>query len=259
MRYAILIEYNGSNYQGWQRQRHHNTVQAQLEMALSKFANHDIEINVAGRTDAGVHALGQVATFDTNAHRHLRSWVVATNSLLPEDIKIKEIVMVNDDFHARFSAKARTYHYYLYNGDINSAIFKNIIGYYARPLNLTKMQDAAHLLLGEHDFSAFRTAMCQAKNPVKNLYDINIMKRGLMIRFEFTANSFLHHMIRNIIGALVYIGINKLTINSFIQKIKAKDRGAMPPTFMPQGLYLTKIDYEQDVFTPYISNWIFNL
>ena len=265
MRYAILIEYNGANYKGWQRQNDQNTIQGQIEKVLSQFANHPIEIDAAGRTDTGVHALGQTATFDSTVNRQLYGWKTAANSMLPCDIRIKAIVPVADDFHARFSAIARTYQYYLYNSPIQSAIINETIGYYAHKLDLTKMLSASEYLVGQHDFSAFRTSICQANSPVKNMQTINIEQRGNVIRFEFTANAFLHHMIRNIIGAMVYIGSNRLSVEDFAQRFKSKNRGAMPPTFMPNGLYLSHIQYEDNIFQEYFyehskeSNWMFYL
>jgi len=259
MRYAILIEYNGTNYKGWQKQNNENTVQGQLERVLSKFANQPIEIHAAGRTDAGVHALGQVATFDSDANRNLEGWKIASNSMLPNDIKIKDIIAVDEEFHARFSAVARTYHYYLYNGSMNSTIFKDALGYYQPELELSNIRSACDILTGEHDFSAFRTSICQANSPIKKMHSIGIETRGNIIRFEFTANAFLHHMIRNIVGSLIYIGSNKLSLDDFKRKFKNGLRGEMPPTFMPNGLYLTKIGYEKTLFDYDNSKWVFDL
>jgi tRNA pseudouridine38-40 synthase len=259
MRYAILIEYDGTNYKGWQKQNNQNTVQEQLESVLSKFANQSIELNAAGRTDAGVHALGQVATFDSDASRKLEGWKIASNSMLPNDIKIKDVVVVDQEFHARFSAVTRTYHYYLYNDHINSSIFKDALGYYQPKLDLSAIRSACNILIGEHDFSAFRTSICQSNSPIKTMHSINIETRGNIIRFEFTANAFLHHMIRNIVGALIYIGSNKLSIDNFKIKFKNGLRGEMPPTFMPNGLYLVKINYTVQLFDYNHSKWIFDL
>jgi tRNA pseudouridine38-40 synthase len=259
MRYALLIEYNGANYKGWQKQRGLDTIQERIESVLSTFANHNIEINAAGRTDAGVHALGQTATFDSSANRQLYGWKIAANSMLPGDIRIKDVAIVDDQFHARFDAVARTYQYYLYNSSINSAIIPNSIGYFAYDLDIELMRQASQFLLGEQDFSAFRTSICQAKSPIRTMMSIKIEKQNNVICFEFTANAFLHHMIRNIVGAMVYIGSGRLSIQDFETKFISKNRGEMPPTFMPNGLYLSRIKYQSEIFLPQKSHWMFNL
>jgi tRNA pseudouridine38-40 synthase len=259
MRYAILIEYNGTCYKGWQKQDNQNTIQGQIEQVLSKFANHSIEIHAAGRTDAGVHALGQVATFDSDANRNIEGWKIASNSMLPLDIRIKDIKIVDPQFHARFNAINRTYHYYLNTSLINTPIFKDLLGYYPQTLNLSNIQAACKMMIGTHDFSAFRTSICQAKSPIKNMLSITIEQRENILRFEFTANSFLHHMIRNIIGTLIYVGSNKLSVDCFYKKFNNKMRCDMPPTFMPNGLYLSQINYEFILFEQNTSKWIFEL
>lgn len=257
---ALLIEYSGSKFAGFQRQKDFPSIQEHLETALSRFANHDIQVITAGRTDAGVHALGQVINFVTTARRELSSWVRGVNALLPEDIAIKQATYVPDIFNARFNAISRTYHYYLLVSPTRPAILEGKVGWYYKPLNLGFMEEACQLLLGKHDFSSFRAANCQALTPVRNMITArvkqidsflmtdSITSKQVLLRFEFTANAFLYHMVRNLVGALIYIGNGKLSLTQFADIINQKNRVKAPPTFMPDGLYLHSVAYNPPIF-----------
>jgi tRNA pseudouridine38-40 synthase len=250
---ACLIEYDGSKFYGFQKQEkdHQNpntrTIQTELERALSKFANQSVNVITAGRTDAGVHALGQVINFKTTVNRGLYGWIRGTNSFLPDDIVIHECIPVADDFSARFDAISRTYHYYLINSPTRPAVLSKKIGWVHGELNLQKMQEACQYLLGKHDFSSFRASNCQANNPVKIMTqsEMSIINPNI-ICFKFTANSFLYHMVRNLVGALIHIGKGKLNLAEFISIIDARNRIKAPPTFMPDGLYLAKVTYKDN-------------
>ena len=258
-KYALLIEYNGYNYCGWQRQLDQFTLQQELEQALSKFAAEDITIITAGRTDSGVHALGQVIHFETNVQRKLHGWVAGVNRYLSANIRVKQVCQVEATFDARFSALSREYHYYLLVGSTPSAHLSNLVGYYSYPLNLSAMQQAAQYLLGEHDFSAFRASSCQANNPIRNLSIARIEQNGSIIKFIFKANAFLHHMVRNLVGALVYVGNGKLTPEQLALILANKQRSDAPPTFMPNGLYLAEVSYPQTLFNYQPAQWLYNL
>ncbi|MBR7800307.1 tRNA pseudouridine(38-40) synthase TruA [Undibacterium fentianense] len=249
-RIILGIEYLGLNYQGWQTQPSGNTIQDVLEMALEKFAKVPIQTFCAGRTDAGVHAVEQIVHFDTELNREMYSWVNGVNAFLPSDIAVKwarQIHIQREDqhaFHARFSAYARTYHYLVHNANIRSSIWSGRAGWCFRPLDLELMQQGAEFLLGEHDFTVFRAAACQAKSPVKNMYDVQIRKQGELIIFSLRANAFLHHMVRNIVGSLIFVGMERRDPVWIKQLLVDKDRSQAAPTFMPDGLYLAKIDYD---------------
>lgn len=257
-KYALLLEYDGSNYCGWQIQANASSIQGELEAALSYFASQQITTITAGRTDTGVHAMHQVVHFVSDAKRQLSGWVKGVNARLPLDIRVKAVAEVNDDFDARFSALSRTYHYYLLSRPINSAILNSKIGWYHQELDLAPMQQAAQKLIGKYDFSAFRAAGCQARTPIREMYDISIDKRGNIYRFSLTANAFLHHMVRNIVGALVYIGNGKLDAAGFIEIFAQRNRKLAPPTFMPDGLYLVNVAYPQPIFAADPETWLFN-
>lgn len=250
-RIILGIEYQGTGYQGWQTQPNGNTVQDVLELALSKFARDKIDVVCAGRTDAGVHAVEQIVHFDTVLQRELYSWVNGVNSFLPPNIAVrwaKQIVVDEGDqnaFHARFSAFARTYHYLLHNANIRSPLWADRAGWFFRPLNLDLMKQGSQFLIGEHDFTVFRAAGCQAKSPVKHMYDVKIRQQGDLIVFSLRANAFLHHMVRNIVGSLIFVGMQKREPDWIQQLMLTKDRSLAAPTFMPDGLYLAKIDYDE--------------
>ncbi len=246
-RIVLGIEYDGTSWQGWQTQVHKNTVQDRLEAALREFSQSDIAITCAGRTDAGVHALEQVIHFDTAVKREAHSWVRGVNAFLPGSIVVHWACEVDsiptDYFHARFSAIARTYHYVLYNNPIRSPLLAGKAGWVFRPLDVDKMRVAAQALIGEHDFSAFRDSQCQAKSPLKIMHALSIAQHGALIVFTVHANAFLHHMVRNIVGSLIYVGNGNRSSSWLRQVLDSRDRTQAAPTFMPDGLYLAKIEY----------------
>ena len=245
MRVALGIEYDGSGYYGWQSQPDGRTVQDVLQTALSQIAGESVTVIAAGRTDTGVHALEQVVHFDTQAKRPLTAWVRGANALLPSTVSVLWAHAVDDEFHARFSAKARSYRYYLFCRTVRSALQHGKVGWFHQPLELEKMQEAAQYLLGEHDFSAFRASECQAKSPVKNLIRISIEQQNGLISLDLTANAFLHHMVRNIVGCLVYVGKGKHPPEWMLQVLEGRDRSLAAPTFAPDGLYLREITYDK--------------
>lgn len=244
MRIALGIEYDGSPYYGWQSQAGGRTVQDALQLALSQLACESITVNAAGRTDTGVHALEQVIHFDTQAMRPLSAWVRGTNALLPSGIAVLWAHAVSDEFHARFSAQARSYTYYLFCRPVRSALQQGKVGWFHQPLDVDEMRKASKYLLGEHDFSAFRASACQAKSPVKTLTQLDIQQQGNMISLDLTANAFLHHMVRNIVGCLVYVGKRKHPPQWMEEVLESRQRSQAAPTFAPDGLYLRSIAYD---------------
>lgn len=237
MRWALGVSYNGEGYEGWQSQASGLTIQDKLEAALSQFADQPISTLCAGRTDAGVHGLMQVIHFDTDIHREPMSWMRGTNRYLPPDIAVQWACQVPDDFHARASATGRRYAYVLLESPVRPSVEAGRVGWVFRPLDQAAMAHAAQLLLGEHDFTSFRASSCQALSPVKTLRRAVISKRGPYWRFEFEANAFLHHMIRNIMGSLLDIGQGNHPPEWMTEVLKARDRDAAAPTFSPAGLY----------------------
>jgi tRNA pseudouridine38-40 synthase len=256
-KYALRLEYDGSYFHGWQTQLGVATVQGHLDAALSKFANEPITTITAGRTDSGVHGLNQVVHFSSSATRKLEGWVRGVNANLPPSIRIKAVAEVAADFDARFTALSRTYHYYLLNQAQPAAHLAQLVGWYHGALELAQIQAAAKLLIGRHDFSAFRAAGCQANTPVRTLHALTVEKRGRMLRFSFTANAFLQHMVRNLMGALIYVGANRLTVAELAVILQSADRKNAPPTFMPNGLYLVDVGYPAAIFAPYQDEWLY--
>lgn len=250
MRVVIGIEYDGTSFAGWQRQPHGNTIQDALEYALMRISGHSVPVHAAGRTDAGVHAILQIAHFDVSVERPLSAWVRGVNSHLPKSIAVQWARPVSDDFHARFSAISRSYSYFLLIHAVRPALLNNRVGWHFQQLNIELMRQAAGFLLGRHDFSSFRAAECQAKSPVKSLYQLNIYLDNGLLRFDFCADAFLHHMVRNIVGALVYVGKGSLSLERFTHLIDARSRKLAPPTFMPDGLYLTGVEYPLEYGLP---------
>jgi tRNA pseudouridine38-40 synthase len=249
MRIALGVEYDGSSYCGWQSQAEGKTVQDTLQRALSLIADEQtsfdhISVIAAGRTDTGVHALEQVVHFDTRAERPLTAWVRGVNALLPVSIAVRWAHPVPDEFHARFSAHGRSYRYLLINRSVRPAIQAGKAGWFHAPLDVTAMQAAAQCLLGEHDFSAFRASQCQAKSPVKHLRQLDISRQGEMLVFDVSADAFLHHMVRNIVGCLVYVGKGKHPPDWLNEVLNSRERSFAAPTFAPDGLYLRSIKYE---------------
>ena len=241
VRIALGISYSGSAYEGWQSQLSGKTVQDKLELALARFAVQPVRVMCAGRTDAGVHALMQVAHFDTAVQRDTASWVRGTNAFLPSDIAVQWARQVPDEFHSRGSAIARRYAYVVLESAVRPSVEAGRIGWVYRPLNGAAMQQAIAHLMGEHDFSSFRAAQCQAKSPVKTISLIEISQRAgsgsRYWRFEFEANAFLHHMIRNIMGCLLAIGQGRYPPDWLAEVVAARSRAAAAPTFSPDGLY----------------------
>jgi tRNA pseudouridine38-40 synthase len=237
VRLALGISYNGQAYQGWQSQRSGLTVQDKLEAALGKFTQHRVSTLCAGRTDSGVHGLMQVVHFDTPLERPIASWVRGTNAFLPRDIAVEWAQLVPAEFHCRASALSRRYAYILMESPVRPSVDTGRVGWAFRALNQEAMQQAVLHLLGEHDFTSFRASACQALSPIKTLHRIEISRRGAYWRFEFEANAFLHHMIRNIMGCLVAIGQLKQPPDWLLEVLLARDRDAAAPTFSPDGLY----------------------
>ncbi len=244
MRIALGVEYDGRGYYGWQSQPDLPNVQDALQSALSQIAGASIVIHAAGRTDTGVHALEQVVHFDTTADRPLSAWVRGANALLPKDIAVLWAHAVPAEFHARFSAQARSYQYVLINRPSRLGVHHGKAGWFHLPLDVRAMRQAAHHLLGQHDFSAFRASECQAKSPVKTLTRFDIHQQGDTILFELTADAFLHHMVRNILGCLVYVGKGKHPPGWMLEVLEGRDRKLAAPTFAPDGLYLRHVTYD---------------
>jgi tRNA pseudouridine38-40 synthase len=238
LRVALGISYQGGAYQGWQSQPGGQTVQDRLEHALAQFAAVPaMNTLCAGRTDAGVHGLGQVVHFDTGVDRPMNAWVRGTNRYLPRDIAVQWAQAVPDTFHARASAIARRYAYVLLESPVRPSVEAGRVGWVFRPLDRGTMEAAAAHLVGEHDFSSFRAAQCQALSPVKHLHRIAIRRRGAYWRFDFEANAFLHHMIRNIMGCLVAVGQGQRPPDWMARVRDARSREVAAPTFAPDGLY----------------------
>ncbi len=249
-RIALGIEYDGSAYCGWQRQSHSPSVQAIVEAALSRVADHDVGVFCAGRTDAGVHAFNQVIHFDSHAMRPEHAWVMGANSYLPKDVRVLWCRVVPPEFDARKSALSRRYCYVISNRKVSPGIMNNAMTWVFGNLCVDSMQNAAKHLLGTHDFTSFRGSHCQAKTPVRTIHSIDIVRKNDLIVLEVTANAFLHHMVRNITGSLIAIGKQKFPHLWIKQVLEAKDRrlaGVMAP---PQGLYLTGVSYPDNYLIP---------
>lgn len=250
MRIALGVSYRGQAYQGWQSQPGGRTVQDHLDAALSSFAAQPMRTVCAGRTDTGVHALNQVVHFDTEIQREPFSWVRGTNTFLPADIAVQWCQPVEDSFHARNSAKGRRYAYVLLEAPVRPAIEAGAAGWVFRPLDGDAMRAAAAHLIGEHDFSAFRAAECQAATPVKTLRRIEISRRGNYWRFDFDASAFLHHMVRNIMGCLVAVGTSTRPPHWMREVLEGRSRQQAAPTFAPDGLYFLGPYYEAALAIP---------
>jgi tRNA pseudouridine38-40 synthase len=219
-------------------------VQDALEPALAAIAGKQVTTTAAGRTDRGVHARIQVAHFDTDARRPASAWVRGVNALLPDSVAVLWSHEVAEDFHARYSALARTYRYELLNRPVRPALAARYVGWFHLPLDVDKMRAAAAMLVGEHDFCAFRSSECQAKSPVRTIHALKVNQDGDKIEFVVRANAFLHHMVRNIVGTLVYVGKGKHPPQWVQELLVSRDRTKAAPTFGPEGLYLEKIEYE---------------
>ncbi|SFV59496.1 tRNA pseudouridine synthase A [hydrothermal vent metagenome] len=243
---ALGVEYKGTNFHGWQIQKEGiRTVQAEVEKALSIIATHPVRVFCAGRTDAGVHAKEQVIHFDTQQVRPDTAWVLGANAYLPNDICFLWAKVVDNDFHARFSALAREYKYCIINNKIRPSIFNDLVLWEPRKLNIEKMQESLQYLLGEHDFSSFRSSLCQAKSPIKTIIKINLDIKNERITLNLKANAFLHHMVRNIVGTMLKIGREEKPIIWMKEVLEAKDRSKAGMTAPPNGLYFIKAFYHK--------------
>jgi len=247
MRIALGIEYDGSGFCGWQTQPTGCAVQDCLEAALARIAGVplvDIATICAGRTDAGVHALAQVVHFDCAVERPESAWVRGVNALLPPMIAVTWMKPVAGNFHARFSALARRYRYVVLNHAVRPAADAGRVGWFHAPLDAGRMRTAAACLLGEHDFSSFRSSQCQAKSPVRTLTRLEISTQGPYVMFDLCATGFLHHMVRNIVGSLIYVGCGRQETDWLPALLMRRDRALAAPTFDAAGLYLTGVEYD---------------
>lgn len=250
-RYAVGVEYDGSEFSGWQRQPFFaHTIQQAIEEALSKIAAHSVEITCAGRTDAGVHAIGQVFHFDSAAPRELFSWLAGGNRYLPPAIRLQWIQHVGDDFHARYSARKRQYRYLILNEGQPSALWHKRLLWHPYPLSLAHMQEAAQCLIGEHDFSAFRAAECQSHTPFRFIESITFSKQERLIMVDIVGNAFLHHMIRNIVGTLLPIGDGRHPPERMAEVLASKSRAQAGMTAPAHGLYFMQADYPETFALP---------
>ena len=249
-RIAIGIEYSGSAYCGWQRQPHCDSIQQALEEAIGFVADHPVELVCAGRTDTGVHAVEQVAHFDSDADRDSRAWIMGTNCRLPRDIRLNWVEAVSDDFHARFSARARTYRYIILNAPVPSAIFNDRCCWDFHPLDHVAMDDAAQILVGEHDFSSFRAVGCQARSAQRDLQSIEVSRHGDLVYLDVKANAFLYHMVRNIAGSLMSVGRGEHDKAWFERIFAACDRNQAEVTAPAAGLYFVQVWYEPQFKLP---------
>jgi tRNA pseudouridine38-40 synthase len=243
LRIALTIEYDGSAFSGWQLQNSRRTVQMCVEQALSKVADEPVAVVCAGRTDAGVHALEQVAHFDTSAQRNVQAWTLGANTYLPNDVRIIDARPVSDDFHARSSALARCYHYMILNRKVRSALLPRQTTWCHYPLDIEQMQQAAGYLIGEHDFSSFRARGCQSNSPRRRVDWITVQRAAERVTIEIVANAFLHHMVRNIVGVLMTIGAGKEAPEWALQVLLARDRSNGGVTAPPHGLHLVAVHY----------------
>jgi tRNA pseudouridine38-40 synthase len=244
MKIALGLEYDGSRFCGWQTQPSGCGVQDHLEAALAHIAHERVDTVCAGRTDAGVHALAQVVHFDTSAVRPASAWVRGVNASLPPALAVLWAREVDDEFHARYAALVRSYRYVLLNRAVRPASAHGRVGWFHLALDIESMRKAARFLIGEHDFSAFRAAECQARSPVRELRRFEIERRGECIVFDLSANAFLHHMVRNLVGTLVYVGKGAHRPEWVGEVLAGRDRAAAAPTFDAAGLYLVKVDYD---------------
>jgi tRNA pseudouridine38-40 synthase len=259
MRLAIGLEYDGTAFMGWQRQTHPGrTVQACVEAALAKVADHSVELTCAGRTDAGVHASGQVAHFDTHAQRSLRGWLLGVNSNLPEDISAHWVSEVTPDFDARFQARARHYRYTIMNRPTRPALLRKRSAWIYRWLDVEKMQLAARHLLGRHDFSAFRAVECQARSPVRSVHRLDVQRAGEQVILDVVADGFLHHMVRNIVGVLITVGFRKQPPDWALTVLQGRDRRLGGITAPPQGLCFVAALYPSAYAIPVPEDALFD-
>ena len=250
MRLAVGIEYDGSGFNGWQFQNNGVSVQEKVEYALGFVADHPVRVVCAGRTDTGVHAVGQVVHFDTEARRSERSWVFGANANLPKSVAVIWAREVDESFHARFSAQARRYRYVIFNRPVRPTFLAYRVTWDHRPLDVARMAQAATCLVGEHDFNAYRASECQAKSPVRTVDELNVFRQDDLVIIDIRANAFLHHMVRNIAGVLMAIGAGEQPVDWSQQVLESRERALGGVTAPPYGLYLMHVDYGPDFDIP---------
>ena len=243
MRWALGVEYDGTHFCGWQQQPGLKTVQGELQAALSNVADTAIELICGGRTDAGVHAAGQVVHLDTSVRRSARAWALGANAHLSRQLSVAWAVPVPDFFHARFSAQRRHYRYTFFNRATRSALHAATSTWVAMPLDVEAMQAGAEHLIGEHDFSAFRAAECQSRSPIRRVDSLVVRREGPLVYFDIAANAFLHHMVRNIAGLLMAVGRGDRGPEEVATLLASRDRRRNAPTAPAEGLCLRRIDY----------------
>jgi len=243
MRVVLGIEYDGTDFYGWQMQKDGRSVQACLDQALSRIADAPIRVTGAGRTDTGVHATGQVAHFDTEVERPDRAWTLGVNTVLPPDVTVRWVRRAPPEFHARYSARRRSYQFCILNGPIRSALLRNRTWWARRALDADAMHAAAQMLVGKHDFSAFRASGCQAHSAVRSVERLTVRRDGPLIRIDVTANAFLHHMVRNIVGTLAVVGRGDAQPDWVRSVLAGGDRRKAGMTAPAAGLCLTRVDY----------------
>jgi tRNA pseudouridine38-40 synthase len=253
MRIALGVHYNGASYYGWQRQQNVPSIAQHIEEALSQVANQPIEVQCAGRTDAGVHATGQVIHFDTTAERPHHAWVLGTNAHLPPQIAIQYALPVLDDFHARFSATARQYRYVIYNQPVRSGILAEGVTWHKTPLDEQAMHAAAQSLLGEHDFTSFRAAQCQSNSPCRYVHHVLVKRVQDYVIVDIKANAFLHHMVRNIVGALLWVGEHAKPVAWLKDLLEQRNRQLAAPTAKAHGLYFVDVTYPAEFQIPKLN------
>lgn len=246
MRVALMVEYDGSQYHGWQSQAGLHTIQQRLETALGRVANHDIQIICAGRTDTGVHATGQIIHFESEKERSIRAWIHGANSFLPKDICVKWGCEIPDSFHARYSALSRRYQYVIFNSPIRPALLRSNVTWQYRRLDETRMHGAAQCLIGEQDFTSFRSVECQSNTPMRHMFECQVKRVGDWVILEVRANAFLHHMVRNIAGVLMAVGSGRKEVGWVNDVLLAKDRTMGAETAPPYGLYLVEVAYPEE-------------
>lgn len=259
MRYALALEYDGSAFYGWQRQRQSPTAQEVLEVALAKVANQPCKTYAAGRTDSGVHACAQIIHFDSDAQRDERSWILGLNTHLPDTASVLWVKPVSDQFHARFSAQSRSYCYRIYNHRVRPSLLRHFCTWSRRPLDAEAMNNAAQYLMGEHDFSSFRASGCQAHSPMRKISQIDVVRKQEWITLHVTANAFLYHMVRNIAGSLMHIGRGEQCEQWMMETLLAKDRKVAGVTAPPNGLFFLSASYPKHFNLPSIETTISSL
>lgn len=242
-RYAACVEYDGSAFSGWQTQVGQRTVQQELEKSLTRVANSPISIVTAGRTDAKVHATGQIIHFESSANREIIEWLFGVNRFLPADIRVHWVYQVDQEFHARFSAVRRSYRYIIYNSRVKPCLLRHYASHEYNHLDIERMNQAAKAFIGEQDFTSVRAAGCQAHTAIREVYDLDIKRQDNWVWFDITANAFLQHMVRNIAGMLIAVGVGDKKVAWVTEVLQAKDRKLAGVTALPNGLYLTHVQY----------------